>query len=194
MEFQTIFNEYRPKILRYLVRLVGQAEAEDLTQEVFLRVNRGLAGFRAEAKVSTWLYRIATNAAVDLQRRKRCEPGMAMPLEEQTDGAPAFVLPVAGAKGSLQKGMEHQEMNACIRGLLDRLPEKYRTVLLLSEVEGFTGSEIGEILGLSLASVKMRLHRGKERLRQTLSKNCVIFLNSRNELVCDPKVSGGKAI
>ena len=192
MDWYTIFNEYRPKILRYLVRLVGPQEAEDLTQEVFLKVNQGLDGFRSEAKVSTWLYRIATNAAVDLHRRKKSRPSLATAIQEETDDTMATELPGDAVKGGgPQRKIELQEMNACIRGLLDRLPEQYRTILLLSEVEGFTGKEIGEILGLSLATVKMRLYRGKERLRLTINKNCVISLDGRNEFVCDPKQKSG---
>jgi len=192
MEFQTIFTEYRPRIFRYLVRLVGQVEAEDLTQEVFLKVNRALAGFRAEAKLSTWLYRIATNAAVDLGRRRGQEPRLVIASQEEGEDGLLAGMPVAATKGCLQSGAEHREMNACIRGLLDRLPEQYRTILLLSEVEGFTAKEIGEILGLSLATVKMRLHRGKELLREKINKNCVISLDGRNEFVCDPKQGAGK--
>lgn len=190
MEFQTIFTTYRPRIFRYLVRLVGQAEAEDLTQEVFLKANRGLAGFRAEAKVSTWLYRIATNAAVDLRRRKGLAPALTIPLLTESDDHLAAELPGAATGGSLQHGIEHREMSACIRGLVDGLPEKYRTVLLLSEVEGFTGKEISEILGLPLTTVKMRLFRGKEQLRASINRNCVISVDGRNEFVCDPKESG----
>lgn len=190
MEFQTIFNEYQPKIFRYLVRLVGPLEAEDLTQEVFLKVNRGLTGFRGEAKISTWLFRIATNAAVDLRRRKGLESGLLLALPEEADDDPLEAQPFTAPKGCLQKGIEEREMNACIRGLLERLPEKYRTILLLSEVEGFSDKEISEILGHPLSTVKMRLHRGKERLRALLNKNCVISLDNRNEFVCDPKVPG----
>jgi RNA polymerase sigma-70 factor (ECF subfamily) len=187
MEFQTIFKEYSPKIYRYLVRLVGQAEAEDLTQEVFIKANRGLADFRATAKVSTWLYRIATNAAVDLIRKRGGAPVLISPLGEEMDEAWVPELSEAKAGGCLQHGIEHQEMNACIRALMAGLPEHYRTILLLSEVEGFTNKEIGEILGVSLATVKMRIHRGKERLRATLNRHCVISLDGRNEFVCDPK-------
>jgi RNA polymerase sigma-70 factor (ECF subfamily) len=125
MDWHTIFNEYRPKIYRYLVRLVGPLEAEDLTQEVFLKVNQGLAGFRSEAKVSTWLYRIATNAAVDLHRRKKSRPSLAMAIQEEADDPLAIELPDDARKGGCpQHEIELQEMNACIRRLLDRLPEQ----------------------------------------------------------------------
>ena len=68
LEFQKIYDAFQPKIVRYLARLVGEGEAEDLTQEVFFKVNQALENFRGESKLSTWLYRIATNAALDRLR------------------------------------------------------------------------------------------------------------------------------
>lgn len=191
MEFQAIFKEYRPRILRYLARLVGPTEAEDLCQEVFLKVNLGLDEFRGEAAVSTWLYRIATNAAADLRRRKGFASGL---LREQrhelADDLAIVELSPAAGKGCLQKGIEHREMNACVRALLDNMPEKYRTILLLSETEGFSGKEISEILALPLTTVKMRLHRGRRQFRQVIDQNCRISLDGRSEVVCEPKLKG----
>ncbi|MGB5850259.1 MAG: sigma-70 family RNA polymerase sigma factor [Ignavibacteriaceae bacterium] len=69
LEFNRIFKEYQPKILRYLTRLTGRYEAEDLSQEVFIKVESGLKNFRGESKLSTWIYRIATNTAVDRMRK-----------------------------------------------------------------------------------------------------------------------------
>jgi RNA polymerase sigma-70 factor (ECF subfamily) len=68
LEFQKIYDTYQPKILRYLTRMVGESDAEDLTQDVFVKVNKALGDFRGESKVSTWLYRIATNVAMDRMR------------------------------------------------------------------------------------------------------------------------------
>jgi len=68
LEFQIIHDTFRPKIYRYLSRMVGEHEAEDLTQEVFVKVNQGLGNFKGESKLTTWLYRIATNAAIDRLR------------------------------------------------------------------------------------------------------------------------------
>jgi len=67
-EFQQIFNEYQPRILRYLTRLTGIYEAEDLTQEVFIKLESGLKNFKGESKLSNWIYRIATNSAIDRMR------------------------------------------------------------------------------------------------------------------------------
>ena len=193
MEFQAIFTEYRPRILRYLVRLVGPVEAEDLCQEVFLKVNLGLAGFRAEAKVSTWLYSIATNAAADLRRRKGFASGLLREQRQELDADLALgEPPLVGGKGCLQKGIEHREMNACVRALLNEMPENYRIILVLSEIEGFSGKEIGEILGLPMTTVKMRLHRGRTQLREVIDQKCRTSLDGRNEVVCEPKRCGAR--
>ena len=71
MEFQQVYETYQARILRYLIRLVGAEEAEDLTQEVFVKVHQRLKTFRGDAQLSTWLYRIATNAAIDKTRALR---------------------------------------------------------------------------------------------------------------------------
>ncbi len=78
-------------------------------------------------------------------------------------------------------------MNACIRGVTDQLPENYRTVLLLSEFEEFTNTEIAEILGLSIDTVKIRLHRARVTLRKSMESQCSLFRDKRNELACDRK-------
>lgn len=74
--FNDIYTEYRPKILRYLQRLAGESEAEDIAQEVFLRVHKSLPGFRGESKLSTWIYRIATNAFLDRKRQEAAKGGL----------------------------------------------------------------------------------------------------------------------
>src|SRR5574341_2199351 len=80
LEFQKIYDAYRPRILRYLVRLVGEQEAEDLTQEVFVKVSQALKTFRGEAQLSTWIYRIGTNAAIDKIRAFSFRQGAAHSL------------------------------------------------------------------------------------------------------------------
>src|SRR4030067_455452 len=81
MEFEAIYVRYHPKIVRYLARFVGWHEAEDLSQEVFVKVGRSLASFRGESRISTWIYRIATNAALDRLRKPSFETG-------STEGSP----------------------------------------------------------------------------------------------------------
>jgi RNA polymerase sigma factor (sigma-70 family) len=99
-DFQTIHAEFRPRIQRYLARLVGESEAEDLTQEVFVKVHRALPSFRGEAQLSTWIYRIATNAALDRLRSpafKRCDPDGLLTTGDGEDAGAAVVGKVVWA-------------------------------------------------------------------------------------------------
>jgi RNA polymerase sigma-70 factor (ECF subfamily) len=187
-DFQAIHDSYRPRICRYLARLVGQDEAEDLTQEVFVRVSRALPDFRGEAKISTWIYRIATNVATDrlrsrsfkeTRRDKASPPGEGS--DQDVDALPEEKTP------SLERQMEREEMSSCVQDYINALPENYRAVVFLSEIEGLTNQEIAEILGLTLDAVKIRLHRGRTKLREKLEAGCSFDRDQDDILVCDPK-------
>lgn len=190
--FQKIYTNYQPVILRYLTRLVGEGEAEDLSQEVFVRVNRGLGSFRGEAQLSTWVYRIATNAALDRLRSSTFQrDARNKPFEDseepavQESGEPGF----GTVDKSLPVEIQHvrKEMNDCIREFIERLPEIYRTALVLSDLEGFQNKEVAEILGISLAAVKIRLHRAREKLKDELSTHCESYWLEGNEFAPDLK-------
>src|SRR5512136_733600 len=86
LDFQEIYDTYQPRMLRYLVRLVGEPEAEDLAQEVFAKVSRALETFRGESQLSTWLYRIATNAAIDKMRTASFRQGAQSSPLDDVDG------------------------------------------------------------------------------------------------------------
>jgi RNA polymerase sigma factor (sigma-70 family) len=87
-DFQSLHDQFRPRVLRYLTRLVGEGDAEDLTQAVMLKVSRALPEFRGDSSVSTWIYRIATNTALDKARRKTIEPLSETELELEGDDVP----------------------------------------------------------------------------------------------------------
>ncbi len=181
-DFQSIHERFRPRVLRYLSRLVGGAEAEDLTQAVMLKVSEALPGFRGDSSVSTWIYRIATNTGLDRLRRKTGQPLTETELESAAGDSP----PEAQIE-SVEATAVREEMNACIREFIERLPENYKTVMVLSELEGFKNDEIGEILGLSLDTVKIRLHRAREKLRKELEAGCSFYRDECDELACDRK-------
>ena len=192
LEFQPIHDTFRPKILRYLTWLVGEDEAEDLTQTVMVKVSQGLRNFRGNSTLSTWIYRIATNTALDKLRspamkwtarqlhsaeiqseRGGCSGERNIAIEEQAPSAQAAVI--------------RKEMTECLREFIDRLPEAYKTVMVLSELQESKNSEIAEILGISLNTVKIRLHRARDRLRKELENGCNFYRNERNEFACDRK-------
>ncbi len=189
-DFQLVYREYYPKIVGYLRRLVGEAEAEDVAQETFVKASKALDGFRGDSSLSTWLYRIATNAAMDhlrkpASRRTPPIPG-GLPDDDSSvgdDRAPGDSVPV------LDTLLIRKDMNECIRGIVDGLPENYRTVLVLSDLEGMMNAEIAEVVGISLDTVKIRLHRARVRLRKELEAKCNFYRDERNELACDRKTT-----
>jgi RNA polymerase sigma-70 factor (ECF subfamily) len=172
----------RPRIVRYLARLVGAPEAEDLAQTVLLKATESLPRFRADAKLSTWVYRIATNAALDKLRRKS-----ALPCNHIEFDPDESELPAEAQTPSVEQEAVREEMRACIRDFLERLPENYQAVMVLSEVEGFKNEEIAAILELSLETVKIRLHRARDKLRQDLERGCNFYRDECDELACDRK-------
>jgi RNA polymerase sigma-70 factor (ECF subfamily) len=183
-EFQLIHDRFRPRILRYLTRLVGECEAEDLTQAVMLKVSGGLAGFREDSSLSTWIYRIATNAALDKLRSPAREHA-----QDGENAAAEGVAALDSQNPSVEAAAIRQEMNSCIREFIDRLPVDYRMALVLSEVEGFKNAEIATILRVSLDTVKIRLHRAREKLRDELKGGCSFDRDEAGELACDRKTA-----
>ena len=188
-DFQKIHDDFRPRILRYLTRLVGEGEAEDLTQEVFARIGRALKSFRGESKLSTWIYQIATNVAVDRLRRSSARPGdeKRLPVEDIVETEEDKEIWTGEQTLSTEQRVIRQEMNGCIREIIETLPQTYRSVIILSELEGFKDAEIADILGLSLQAAKIRLHRARTRLKEELKTACVFYRDERNEFACDRK-------
>jgi RNA polymerase sigma-70 factor (ECF subfamily) len=181
-DFNAIHERFRPRLLRYLTRLVGEADAEDVTQSVMLKVSEGLAGFRGDSSISTWIYRIATNAAMDKLRVKPAQPVIDTEFEfDESAIPPAAQIP------SAETAAIREEMSACIGEFVARLPENYKSVMVLSELEGFKNDEIAAILGITLDTVKIRLHRAREKLRKELEAGCSFSRDSGDELACDRK-------
>lgn len=178
LDFSRIYNAFQPKILRYVAHLLGDAEAEDITQDIFVKVNGSLKNFRGESSLSTWIYRIATNAALDRLRspsfRQTAQSMLADDSLEAETGNTDWTFPVKEEKPLVEKQLIREEMNDCIRGYIEKLPENYRAVLVLSEYEGLKNNEIAEILGVTLDTVKIRLHRARGKLKEQLETNCEI--------------------
>jgi RNA polymerase sigma-70 factor (ECF subfamily) len=172
LEFQDIHETFRPRIQRYLTRLVGEPEAEDLTQEVFVKVSQALDNFRGESKLSTWLYRIATNAAIDKIRTLSFRQDAQTSSLDDSDETEDKEVWVEDETPSPEQRLMRKEMYECYGSFVENLPANYRTVVVLGELEGLTNNEIAEILGLSLDVVKIRLHRGRARLLEELKTHC----------------------
>ena len=186
--FEAIHSSYRPRIVRYLTRLVGPDAAEDLTLEVFARVSRGLPDFKEAAKLSTWIYRIATNVATDRWRSRSFKESRRDQANSTGEGSIQDVDTLPEEKRpSLERQLVRKEMSSCVHDYIDTLPESYRAVVLLSGIEGLTNQEIADVLGLTLETVKIRLHRGRGKLKEKLETGCRFDRDEEDILVCDPK-------
>ena len=185
--FSDIYSEFYPKITHYLKRLVGEHEAEDVAQTVFEKVNTNLSTFKGESKVSTWVFKIATNAALDRLKSpsyKRTPSGPLAPVPLQTVENIEMAF---GKPTSPDQKVIRDEMSDCVREFVDRLQTDYRTILVLNELEGFTNTEIADILQISVDAAKIRLHRARAKLKKELEKGCDFYHDERSELACDRK-------
>ncbi len=192
MDFQELYGEFRPKILRYLSQLIAPEEAEDIAQEVFEKVNRGLKGFEGRSKLSTWIYRIATNTALDKLRSPAFRHLSGIVPVEEISGAGKISIRTGQRQTSVDQEMISKEMSRCVQSFIEKLPADYKMVILLSELEDFSNKEIAEILDVSLETVKIRLHRARARLKKLLQENCTFYRNERNVLACDVKTAFDK--
>ena len=191
-EFQAVYDQFRDKIRYYLGQLVNESEADDLTQEVFLKIHKGLDGFKGKSKLSTWVYRIATNTALDTLRSASFRHGKsALSVSGEAGESDMEIEDRDTHSGKKKPGVDEQvikrEMNACIREFIERLPPDYRTVIVLSELKDLKNREIAEILGVNLATVKIRLHRARARLKKEFEAGCTFYHDKDSGLSCDRK-------
>jgi len=188
-DFGRLYTEYQPRIRRYLARIVGEHDAEDLTQTVFLKVNQGLKDFRGESTLSTWIYRIAANTAADWMRSPSFRRAIEWaPLSVPVDGERAeHATEEHGWLPLADQVLVRREMNQCIRQVVDGLPADYRDAITLSDIEGLKNAEIAERLGVSVDTVKIRLHRARGMLRKAMEIRCDLYRDERLGLACDAK-------
>ena len=168
--FACLVGAYEKRVFALTIRMCKQPEdAAEAAQEAFLAVWQGLPSFRGEASFSTWLYRLASNACVDILRREsRRRETLSLDGEE----APADV-PDRGP--TPQEAAEQQELRREIEAGLAALPPEYRQALILREIHQLSYQEIGEALGLDIGTVKSRISRGRQRLRRELLERGVIL-------------------
>ena len=168
--FEELVEKYQNRLVAVLHHLVGNAEeAEDLAQEVFLRVFRARKKYRARAKFSTWLFTIANNLALNSLRNRRRKA--AVPLVGSESGPlgprPAEQL-VLDRGGAPSQRMQQEELAAVIRKALDGLNERQRVAVILNKFEEMNYAEIADVMGLTTKAVKSLLSRARMNLREAL--------------------------
>ena len=172
--YEWLIARFHQPVYSLVARLIHDpADAADTTQEVFLKVFRGMGSFRGNASLKTWIYRIAIREASNQRRwwfrHKRRETSMDAPLSEAGEASEATLLDTLPDPGqSPFESLAHSEARARVESELRELPEPYRTAVVLRDLEGLSYEEVAEVLGISLGTVKSRLTRGREALKKRL--------------------------
>jgi len=183
LNFNDIFQSYRSKIINFLSRTAGNDHAEDIAQEVFIKVSSSINSFRNESAISTWIYRIAFNTAMDFLRKQKNKP---------------LVCDLADKKLFYRQNSDYltdefrliqDEMNECICSYIKQLPPRYKAAIILKEYEDMTVTQISEILEIKPESAKTLLKRARKLLRSKLENACTFYYNELNLLSCEKKQS-----
>jgi RNA polymerase sigma-70 factor (ECF subfamily) len=169
--FDFLIQKYRKPIVNFMYRMVhNQAIAEELAQEVFLRVYRSRETYRAEARFSTWLYRIATNLGVNYARDTRHERTASTIYLDETDSETGTTPDVADSTPGAEAALLRRERLNAIREHVLALPERQRTAVLMHKYEGMDYKQIGDVLKLSESATKSLLFRAYQTLREKLKE------------------------
>src|SRR5436190_12794863 len=161
--FEELLGQYQRPISAYVYRMVGDYDAAlDLTQEIFIKIYGSLARYRPEFKFSTWIYKIAHNCAVDYLRRHN---GREQSLISGLEGD-SYELPLQSGRLSPEQESERKERRLEIESVVRSLPAAYRELIILRHSQDLTYEEIVEVTGLPLGTVKNRLFRARDMMRQ----------------------------
>ena len=175
--FAWLISRYHQPIYSLLARtLHDRADAADLTQEVFVKVFRGVARFHGESSLRTWIYRIALHEASNQRRWRMRHKQQEIPIEQELSdpgsGSPLKLKEMLVDPGESPFEMAmHAENRARVEAALSRVPEPFRTTLILRDIEGFVYEEVAEIQGVNLGTVKSRLVRGRALLKAILAES-----------------------
>jgi RNA polymerase sigma-70 factor (ECF subfamily) len=160
--FERLVREFGDRIYRFVKRLAGERSAEDLTQEVFIRVHRSIDAYRPEGRFESWLFAIAGNLCIDHSRRRKPEASLS---ELDQDLAPERFR--AAGQGPIEAAEEEERRQALVRAV-ERLPFEQKQVFLLREEAGLSFREIAETMGCPLNTALGRMHYAMEALRKSL--------------------------
>lgn len=169
--FEEIMRRYESKVFNMAMRFTrNQEDAEEVLQDVFSTLYRKVDGFQGKSAFSSWLYRIVVNAAfMKLRKRKQ---NQTISIEDLAPAVRQYCLDCDAMVSSRSDSASiNRELRDIIQNSINRLPEQYRAVFVLRDVDGMSNQEVGEILGLSIPAVKSRLHRSRLMLRKKLQRH-----------------------
>ena len=168
--FAVMMDLYQKQVYHLALRTVGNPEdAADMTQEAFLRAYRAIGSFRGDSKLSVWLYRLTQNVCIDFLRSRGRKPTVSLTVENEADEVQE--LDVADDRFDPEEQYQRKALRDAVRRGLDALPEEYRAILVLREINGLSYAEIGEQLQLEEGTVKSRLFRARKKLCEFLQRD-----------------------
>jgi len=186
-DFTEIYQAYSSKIKLYLSRFVGRDEAEDLMQEVFIKVHNSINTFKGDSQISTWIYRIATNSAIDELRSYNYKNGRSKTTSLDYVEPLKAIKKIESNESDIEYSFLKKEMNQCIADYVNKLQDNYKAIFLLKEYDNFSIEEISKITEISFENVKIRLHRARKKLHELLLANCSFYYDEYSKLCCDKK-------
>lgn len=172
--WRALETRLKPYVAR---RVASKADADDVVQEIFMRLHRGLFSLRDGERFGAWVYRIAEHAVADHLRTRARHPlargdGLGLDLTELDEGDPTL----------------EAELAECVALFAARLRSPYREAITLTELEGMTQKDAAEMLGLSISGMKSRVQRGREQIRRMFEECCEISVDARGHVVdCTPR-------
>ena len=187
--WQQVHNGLRAFIAK---RVSEETEIDDILQEVFLRIHRGLDGLKDPRRIVSWVYQITRHAIIDHYRAsgRRLEMPAGLGADMELIRTMAATPVIAEFKDS---GEYRSELAGCLRPMIDQLNKEYREALMLVELEGLTQQAAAQRIGISLSGMKSRVQRGRRQLKRKLDECCLIQLDQRHAIadytVRDPKCS-----
>jgi RNA polymerase sigma-70 factor (ECF subfamily) len=169
-----IWENFRDSLRRFIIKRVqDEHDAEDILQDVFLKIHNNIDKLKDENKLRSWIYQVTRNAVIDHYRSRKIAVELPELPQKPKDEPPA------DASG---------ELDSCIRSIVDGLPEKHRQAIALSELKGLTQKEMAENLGISLSGAKSRVQRARGKLKEELLECCHFELDRRGKILdCKPK-------
>lgn len=175
------WRDLETRLRPFVARRVRAEDIDDVVQDVFVRMQRGLEGLRDEDRFGPWVYSIARNAIVDHRRRAARHPGVAAEPPEEADSG----------QDAEDEGGAERELARYVAAFVATLPSPYREALTLTELEGLTQREAAELLGVSLSGMKSRVQRGRRELKRALEGCCHIALDARGRVLAyEPRADG----
>jgi RNA polymerase sigma-70 factor (ECF subfamily) len=167
--FEELLSRYSNKVFSLASRLTRNAEdAEEVLQDVFVTVHRKIAGFEGKSSFSSWLYRVTVNAAFMKLRKRRQDHSI--PLEDLVQQPHSAAMLKSPESAYVDAQSMRNQMLEALENAIRRLPDDYRPVFILRDVDGLTSREVGRILDLTVPAVKSRLHRSRLMLRRRLNR------------------------